>query len=183
MHRLCLVVALAIGTTWGLASMPVQAAGPPEQAFVLNNVRFVAAPPGDFIPNAAGRQVPAGHLSWSLVIDTTGLPDDQPLATIIVQDHYTNVQLGVTGLPDQGQLTNADGTITHITGGLFTGWIDDCAAPLRTTFVNKQGQTIHEATLGCTLNRIQNAYPDNVRLLSMDSPGYPSVQSATMTMI
>lgn len=189
LRRLCtvltLVLALAIHSSLSGVAHPIMAVS--ENAFVLNNVRFVATAgtpqsPGDFIPNAAGRQVPAGHVSWLLTIDTTGLPDDRELATMVVQYHYTGVQLGATGLPNQGQLTNLDGTVTQIPGGLFTGWIDDCSSPLRTTYTDKTGTLQHSAFLGCSLNRIMNAYPDNVRLLNIHSPGYPSVVSTTLSL-
>lgn len=187
LRRLGVALGLSLSLLLGLvgSAMPPIAQAAQENAFKFNNIRFVAAAgtpqsPGDFIPNPAGRQVPAGHVSWLLTIDTTGLPADQPLAFVVVQYHYTGVQLGATGLPNQGAVTNPDGTVTQITGGTFTGWIDDCSSPLTTTVIDKQGNVLHSAFLGCSLNRIMNAYPDNVRLLNLTSPGYQSVASASM---
>jgi len=147
--------------------------------FTVRNFAIPASPPGNFVPNANGRTVPANHDSWELTIDTTGLPNDQLLADVVVQYHYTGVQLGATGQPNQGQLTNTDGSITQIDGGIFTGWINDCEAPLRTTYTDRQGNVLHSAFLGCDLHRILGAYPDTVRFLIISSPGYGSVPSAT----
>lgn len=148
--------------------------------FTVNNVPLPAAPPGYFVPNVNGSNVPSGHTSWLLVITTTGLPANQPLATVQVQYHYTSVQLGATGQPDQGFVTNTDGSQTSITGGTFTGWIDDCSAPMRTTHKARDGTDEFFEQFGCDLNRIQNAYPDKARILILSSPGYASVPSVTL---
>ena len=126
-----------------------------------------------------GSSIPTGHTDWHLVIDTTGLPVGQELVHVVVQYHYTSVQLGVTGLSNQGAVTNVDGTVTSITGGTFTGWIDDCGATLLTTGIDKLGNVTHLSDLGSQLNRILGAYPDLGRFLVLTSPGYASVPSVT----
>ena len=148
--------------------------------FTATNFPLPSTPPSYFVPDASGRAVPSGHATWQLVIDTTGLTAGQSLVDVIVQYHYTAVQLGATGKPNQGQVTNTDGTVTQIDGGTFTGWIDDCEAPLNTTFTNKLGQVVHQASLGCDLNRIMGAYPDTARALIKSTPGYANIPSATL---
>lgn len=147
--------------------------------FTINNFRLNAAPPGFFVPNVNGRAVPAGHIGWTVTFDTTGLPNNQELVNVVVQYHYTGVQLGATGQPNQGQMTNPDGTVTQIDGGTFTGWIDDCQSDLQTTHLDKLGNVVHSAFLSCDLNRIQNAYPDTARFVVLSTPGYPSIPSVT----
>lgn len=160
--------------------------GPPVHAFTATNVPIAAAPPGYFVPNSNGAAVPPNKDTFQLVFDTTGLPDNQPFLHVWVQLHYTNTQLGVTGLPDQGRVTNTDGTETSIPGGTFTGWIDDSGADFPTTHPDKQGNTVHEASLGGTFRRIPptpqtpNPYPDRARLLVLSSPGYASVPSVSL---
>jgi hypothetical protein len=148
--------------------------------FRATNFPLPAAPPMYHVSGAhpnpsAGSAIAPGHSSWGLVIDTTGLPNAQQLADVIVQYHYTNVQLGVTGMANQGHLTNLE-----IVGGLFTGWIDDCGDTLFTTYTPKTGGIQHLAALGCGLNRIMNAYPDLGRFIVKTSPGYARVPSAVL---
>ena len=152
------------------------------EVFTVSNFPLPAAPPGYFVLSANGSSVPAGHASWQVVIDTTGLTAGQSLADVVVQYHYTSVQLGATGVSNQGQVTNTDGTVTQITGGTFTGWIDDTETPLTTTFTNKTGGTVFQAFLGADMNRIVGAYPDLARFLVKSSPGYASVPSATFSL-
>ncbi len=161
---------------------------PHANVFTIRNFPIPAAPPGQFVPNVNGTSVPAGHDSWVLTIDTTGLTAGHELAEVWVQYHYTGVQLGATGLPNQGQVTNTDGTVTLITGGTFTGWINDCGAidtngvgtgALMTSRIDKTGATVFNAFFGCDLKRIMNAYPDATRFLIVSSPGYANVVSAT----
>lgn len=154
----------------------------PTTLFSVVNFDLAPTPPGYFVPSTNGSLVQNGHIGWQLTIDTTGLPAGQLLAEVQVQYRYQNVQLGVTGMPNQGQVTNTDGSVTQIPGGTFTGWIDDCSAPLPTTFTNKQGQVVHQATLSCGLNRIPGAYPDRGRFLVKNSPGYVNVPSAVLTL-
>ena len=150
--------------------------------FSINNVPIPAAPPAYFTPSSNGAPVPAGHTSWVLTFTTTGLPAGQLLADITVQYHYTNAQLGVTGQPNQGQVTNLDGTVTEIPGGTFTGWIDDCESALPTTYTDKSGNTVFASYLGCDLNRIPGYYPDRARFLISSSPGYASVPNVTLAL-
>lgn len=154
----------------------------PTNVFTAANFPLPATPPGYFVPDANGRSVPSGHATWQLVIDTTGLTAGQDLVDVVVQYHYTSVQLGATGLPNQGQVTNTDGTVTQIVGGIFTGWIDDCEAPLTTTYTDKLGQPVHQASLGCDLNRIMNAYPDTGRFLVRSTPGYANIPRVTLSL-
>lgn len=167
MRKLLIAMVAAVAGMIG----PVQLA---SGASIINiqNFQLHATPPGDFVPNVNGRALPSGFVRWVMTFDTTGLPEDQLLANVMVQLHYTNAQLGQTGLPNQGQVTNTDGTVTQITGGLFTGWIDSCSSPLPTSFVDKQGNVVHAAALGCTLNRILGYYPNAVRFLVIETPGY-----------
>lgn len=155
--------------------------------FTAANFALPAAPPMYFVPNANGSAVPAGHSSWLLSFNTTGLPAGQVLAELWVQYHFTNAQLGATGQPNQGQVHNSDGTVTQIVGGLFTGWLDDCGAvgangALTTSHTNKLGATVFNAYLGCDLNRLIGYYPDAARFLVTSSPGYASVPSVTLTL-
>lgn len=150
--------------------------------FSVNNQSMPAAPPGYFVPNANGQSVPAGHTSWLLTFDTTGLPAGVELVNVVVQYHYSNVQLGAAGQPNQGQVTNPDGSVTQIVGGTFTGWIDDCGMDLPTTYTDKTGATVFAARLGCDLNRIPGAYPDHGRFLVLSSPGYARVPNVTLSL-
>jgi hypothetical protein len=134
--------------------------------FALSNAPQPAAPPAYFVPSSAGVAVPAGHTSWLLTVGTAGLATGQPLADVTVQYHYTNAMLN-------------DGTGTLQP---FTGWIDDCEAPLTTTYINKAGATVFQAFLGCDLKRIPNFYPDLARLQINSSPGYASVPSVTLVL-
>lgn len=127
--------------------------------FTANNFPLPAAPPDYFLPNANGVAVPVGHTSWNLTFDTTGLAPDQPLAFVAVDYHYTNAQL--SGQP-------------------FTGWIEDCSAPLTTTHTDKLGNVVFSAFLGCSLNRVLGFYPDFARLHVTSSPGYARIPSATL---
>lgn len=155
--------------------------------FSANNVPLPAAPPGYFVSGAhpdpsAGSAVPANHTSYLLTITTTGLTADQPLATIMVQYHYTNVVLFPGNVVDAGRVTNADGSQTIIPGtNSFTGWIDSCSAPMRTTHKARDGVTDEFfEQFGCDLQRIPNAYPDLARLLVLSSPGYASIPNVTL---
>lgn len=155
--------------------------------FTASNFPLAAAPPGYYLSGnqqnpAAGSAIPAGHTSWQLLIDTTGLADAQPFATIVVQYHYTSAQLGAAGLSNQGQLTNTDGSVTQIDGGTLTGWIDDCTGTMPTSVVNRVGATVHRVSFGCDLNRIPGFYPDLGRVLILSTPGYASIPSAALNL-
>ncbi len=172
---------LLLASTLFLASITPSMA---QQATVFSIVNFpiLPTPPGRYVPSVDGRSVPLGHDTWLLQVDTTGLPDNQLLALVMVQYHYSGVQLGVTGMPSQGEVTNPDGSKTQIVGGSFTGWIDDCGAPLHTTRLDRHGAVVHNAFLDCDLNRILGAYPDAARFLILSSPGYANVPSVTFTL-
>lgn len=105
-----------------------------QQVFHVTNVVVPAAPPTVFAPNSSGAAVPAGGISWTLLVDSAGYSAGSS-ADMTVQYQYGGVWTDDVG-------------VTGFTLGTFTG---------------KTGPTTVNS-VNSSIGISANPYPSNVRL-------------------